>query len=200
MFEFTGCFYWLSTFVAHTKAFSTLKAQETLIRNNCTLCGKLFKTTNLQNHKRNHTKSQFSNKRSDPLHLIFWQLFWLEWFLMGQRTACLVTLMYFLEKWPLWKHSSDHRSAVVLRQHLPRTPGQTPPWDGAEVQFWKSRRWEHVRLSARQVLHMLANPDHQQESSRKHPAFWWRNFYRVSHDTGHLKIWLSLRPFMKSGT
>ena len=98
MFEFTGCFYWLSTFVAHTKAFSTLNAQETLIRNNCTLCGKLFKTTNLQNHKRNHTKSQFSNKRSDPLHLIFWQSFWLEWFLMGQRTVCLVTKAMLIPK------------------------------------------------------------------------------------------------------
>ena len=25
-------------------------------------------------------------------------------------------------------------------------------------------------------------------------------FYRVSHNTGHLKIWLSPRPFIKSGT
>ena len=33
--------------------------------------------------------------------LNFWYFFWLEWFLMGQRTACLVTLMYFLEKWAL---------------------------------------------------------------------------------------------------
>ena len=102
MFEITGCFDWLLTFVEHTKAFWTLNAQETLIYNDCTFCGKLFKTIILQNHERNHTNCQFSTKRSDPLHLTFGQFFWLEWFLMGQRTACLVSLIYFPEKWALW--------------------------------------------------------------------------------------------------
>ena len=48
-----------------------LKAQEIGILKDCTFCGKLFKTTILQNHKKNYTKCQFSTKMSDPLHLTF---------------------------------------------------------------------------------------------------------------------------------
>ena len=81
---------------------------KTLRNISCTFCGQLIKTTILKNHERNHTKCQFSTKRSDPLHLTFVQFFWVELLLMGQRTACLVTLIYFLEKWALWNTLLSH--------------------------------------------------------------------------------------------
>ena len=104
IFEFTGCFYWLPTFLGHTKAFWSLKPQETLVYNYCTICGKLFKTTIFQNSKRNHTKCQFSIKNSDPLHLTFVHFFWVEWLLIGERTAYLV----FSWKVGFVKHFSTH--------------------------------------------------------------------------------------------
>ena len=68
MFKYKGWFYLFATLLDYTKAVWNLKAQEIGILNDCTFCGKLFKTTGLQNHKGNHTKCQFWTERSNPLH------------------------------------------------------------------------------------------------------------------------------------
>ena len=100
MFKYAGWFYLLATLLYYTKVVWTLKAQKIGILNDCTFCGKFFKTTSLKNHKRNHTKCQFWTERSDPLHWSFGTFFGLKWFLMGQILTCLVSLGFLVEKWP----------------------------------------------------------------------------------------------------
>ena len=100
MFKYAGWFYLLATLLDYTKVVWTLKAQKIGILNDCTFCGKFFKTTSLKNHKRNHTKCQFWTERSDPLHWSFGTFFGLKWFLMGQILTCLVSLGFLVEKWP----------------------------------------------------------------------------------------------------
>ena len=100
MFKYKGWFYLFVTLLDYTKAVWNLKAQEIGILNDCTFCGKLFKTTGLQNHKRNHTKCQFLTEKSSPLNWIFGIISGLEWFLMDQILMCLVSLGFLVEKWP----------------------------------------------------------------------------------------------------
>ena len=51
------CYYYvLLTKLGCIKSFWTKKVKEIRILKHCIMCGKVFKSTNLQSHKRNHTK------------------------------------------------------------------------------------------------------------------------------------------------
>ena len=99
MFEYTGCFYLFLAFLDIPRHFEPLKHKKHAFLMIAS-CGKLFKTTILQNHERNHKKFQFLTKLllifSTKLLVIF---FWLEWFLMDHILTCLVSLNFYREKW-----------------------------------------------------------------------------------------------------
>ena len=50
-------------------ALGTIKIQVFVILKHCKVCGMLFITSSLQNHKRNHTKSQTADCLLDLLNL-----------------------------------------------------------------------------------------------------------------------------------
>ena len=77
IFEFTGCFYWLPTFVGDIKAFWSLKPQETLVYNYCTICGKLFTPRPPESaHPPIHDRAHPGYGGGHTISHLFFTLFW----------------------------------------------------------------------------------------------------------------------------
>ena len=135
----------------------------------CTSCGKLFKTSSLRNHKRNHTKGQFSNTLPDRFltSKTKFQLVpssgWLKcssctWWRMAQYCAFFKNHL-----WPSLIYCiSGSRFCMV--------PASRPRWLKVPANFFSC---------------FFVAPSYWPPLSLATPC---TTYYRVSQDTGHLKV------------
>ena len=112
-FKYTGWFCLFLTLLDHTKAIGTLNAQEKGILNDCTFCGKLFKTTSLQNHKRNHTKCLFWTEVRPPT-LNFWYFFWFRMVPYGPNINVPGFPKFLSWKMAFQQYSSVHQACRLV--------------------------------------------------------------------------------------